>query len=571
MSSLPKYYHDELAHLRGLGREFARIHPGAAPHLAAEGSDPDVERLLEGFAFLTARIRQKLDDDLPELTHAVLDLFWPGFLRPIPSMAVVEFSPMPQARDVVEVARGAVLESVPIDGARCRFRTAYDVAVTPVRLSALTVVPDGGGCLRLTFDLPEGASRDHLGLQRLRLHFGGEGVSGRWLRQALFGACRGVQVVVDGHDPVALPADAIRPVGFVHHEALLPDAAASMPALRLLQEYFAFPAKFLFLDLIGLDRVAPMGTRPSFTVVFQLERLPEGMPQLTAADVVLNCTPVVNLFACDGDPIRVDHRQGEYRVRAAGHDPSHAEVYAIDRVEGGARGSDSRTYAPLYHRGRRRDDRSPQYQLRRRCALDGDGSDVAIAVTSDPASRPETLSLALTCTNRQLAASLGIGDIRVPGAKTPTGVRCRNRTRPTPPIAAPSDGAVHWQMLSHLGLNVESLVDIESLRRLLDLYDRRPEAATASRRRVEDGIVSVRSAPATRLVDGLPVRGIAIELTMAEEQPGSAGDQHLLVSLLDELFSQYVSLNSFSQLTVVRAGGVVSDRRPARLGGRALL
>src|SRR5262249_18676828 len=76
-----KYYQDELAYLRELGREFAQAYPQLAPMLADRGGDPDVERLLEGTAFLTARVREKLDDELPEAIHAIAELIFPQLVR----------------------------------------------------------------------------------------------------------------------------------------------------------------------------------------------------------------------------------------------------------------------------------------------------------------------------------------------------------------------------------------------------------------------------------------------------------------------------------------------------------
>ncbi|MBA2481651.1 MAG: type VI secretion system baseplate subunit TssF [Planctomycetes bacterium] len=566
MSSLPSYYQDELSHLRELGREFARLHPGSASHLSEDGSDPDVERLLEGFAFLTSRVRQKLADDLPEISHALLDRLWPGFLRPIPSMTMMQFTPASQAREAVLVPRGALVESVPLDGTRCGFRTAYDTEVTPLRLTAVELVPDDGG-VRMGFQLPEGASVRDLGISRLRLHLSGSPASARWLRWALLSACRGVRVVVsDTQRTYELGIEAIQPVGFAREHALLPDEPRSLPALRLLQEHFAFPEKFLFVDIVGLDSIAGLAQAPSFALIFRLDRIPVGAPSLSDADIALNCTPAVNLFAGDADPIHLDHRRVEHRIRVAGSDPAHAEVFSVGRVVGTARGGQMRAYECMDGPCEAIVTSVARYQLRRTPSLNGIGTDVSILFGVDPSSPVETMSIGLSCSNRGLPANLGIGDVKTSGRGVPSGVRCSNRTRPTASLPPPLGVGTGWVLLSHLATSMDSLLDADALTRLLSLHDRRQSAAGSP----DYGILAVRGERSTRLVDGLPVRGIAIDLTMGSSGTGHEGC-HLLVSVLDELFSQSVSLNSFSQVTVIDQTGVVRDRRPARLGTRTLV
>jgi type VI secretion system protein ImpG len=156
---LNKYYQDELAYLREMGQEFARANPQGAHFVGEASSDPDVERLLEGFAFLTARLRQKLENELPELTHSLLELLWPHYLRPIPSTTIIQFEALPQAaKEVRTIPRGAELHSIPVDGTPCRFRTVSDVTLAPLILETLTLRKDATPQLKLRFRLPDGVS-----------------------------------------------------------------------------------------------------------------------------------------------------------------------------------------------------------------------------------------------------------------------------------------------------------------------------------------------------------------------------------------------------------------------------
>ncbi|MDH5217537.1 MAG: type VI secretion system baseplate subunit TssF, partial [Gammaproteobacteria bacterium] len=135
-----KYYQEELAYLRDMGDAFSHHYPKLAPFLAYDSNDPDVERLLEGFSFLTAKLRQKLDDEVPEFTTGLFTSLWPHFLRPVPAMSIMEFTPLESAvvgKKVVPV--GSEIESKAVEGTRCSFRTSYDVEILPINISTVSV------------------------------------------------------------------------------------------------------------------------------------------------------------------------------------------------------------------------------------------------------------------------------------------------------------------------------------------------------------------------------------------------------------------------------------------------
>ena len=143
--SVNHYYQSELNALRHLGRRFCERNPALAPFLGDSGRDPDVERLLEGFAFLTGRLRQKLDDQLPELSHSLMHLLWPNYMRPLPAFSILQFAPLLRAGPAITVERDTPVESVAIDGERCRFRTCYATDVLPLQLNALDYSAQGEG------------------------------------------------------------------------------------------------------------------------------------------------------------------------------------------------------------------------------------------------------------------------------------------------------------------------------------------------------------------------------------------------------------------------------------------
>lgn len=568
------YYQDELLYLRESGREFARANPEAAKYLAEPGADPDVERLLEGVAFLTGRVRQKLDDELPELTHALLEALWPHYLRPLPAMTVLQFEATGvNQREAVRLPAGTLVDAVPVDGTACRFRTVYPVEVPPLRLERVEVEHGTPGRIRIVLKLRDGVSCARLGCDRLRLHLAGEPAVARALQLCLDRHVVRVEAVAGG----ARCALRLERVGFAPEEALLPFPGGSSSGFRHLQEYFAFPTKYQFVDVVGLRGLAALGEATAVTLELALDRVPTSLPPITAANLLIGCTPAVNLFEHDADPITYDRMRSEYRVRPTGHDPAHYEVHSVVRVQGLVRGErEPRTYHPLFHLGRTPPAEVAYYQERRRPALLGGGADHYLSLRDPPGTTAanESLSIQLLCTNRQLPAQLGIGDIRVATRQLPPGVAVRNLSVPTAAVSPVLAGDLHWRLLSHLTMNYSSVLDLAALRRLLGLYDLRAlvdRHAEHAHQRLVEAIVAVRAEPATRLLDGVPIRGLGITIEVEGDRLGGVGEAHLLGAVLNEFVAQYVSLNAFTALSlkVVPTGDVLSW--PPRLGRRALL
>lgn len=250
--SFNRYYQSELNALRQLGRRFCERNPALAPFLGDSGRDPDVERLLEGFAFLTGRLRQKLDDQLPELSHSLMHLLWPNYMRPLPAFSMLQFAPLLRAGPAVTVERDTPVESVAIDGERCRFRTCYATDVLPLQISALDYSAQGeGALLSLRLEMTAEGHMGELLLEHLRLHFAGERYVSQMLYVSLLRRLHGIELLLlDGqgepllaHDgqvrSLQLPACGVQPAGFSEAEALLPYPPNAFTGYRHLQEYFA--------------------------------------------------------------------------------------------------------------------------------------------------------------------------------------------------------------------------------------------------------------------------------------------------------------------------------------------
>jgi type VI secretion system protein ImpG len=613
-----RYYSQELQHLREVGGEFARAYPKVAGRLGLDGfdcADPYVERLLEGFSFLTARVQMKIDAEFPRFTQHLSELVYPHFLAPTPSMAVVQLQPdlsNPSLKQGYRVARGTALRSVlgKGDTTACEYRTGHEVTLWPLaQLDAKCFALGGHGevplpsaaraAIRLRLSTTGGVLLRDLPLDRLAVHLRGSDEMPARIYEKILGGALGVLVQPVGGEPTLLPKSAVAPMGFLEDEALLPVGRRTFQGYRLLQEYFAFPQRFMFVEFKGLRAAlarAP-GTEVELTIL-----LNRGDPQLEqsldASNFALNCTPVVNLFQRRADRINVSGEQYEYHVLVDRTQPMDFEVYQVDSVTGYGTGPNAeQAFRPFYTA---RDIGSPHhdkafYQVRReprmlsqRQRRDGPrssyvGSETFISIV-DAAEAPyrsdlRQLGLSVGCTNRDLPLSmpLGIGktDFTLDSGAPVTAVRCL--AGPSQPLPSFAEGAAAWRLLNHLSLNYLSLLDTDpqqgavALRELLALYC--PASDLNAQRQVE-GVRSIAAASVTRRMPSPgPItfgRGLQVTLTLDDAAFEGTG-AFLLGAVLARFFGQYVSINAFAETAVRTIGRGEIMRWPAAGGVCATL
>jgi len=606
------YYERELDYLRKTAVQFAERNPKVAARLVLEPSnyeDPHVERLLEAFAFLAARVHLKIDDEFPEISEALLTVVYPQLVRPIPSMSIVEFQPDPEKGKLttaLPVPRGSTLNSRSVGGAPCTFRTCYDTTLwpltltaadwkTPGRLQPPVKAADSSAAIRLELRAGPDVNLRELKIDKLRFYLDGEGGLINALYELLFTRLNRILVrdpdARPGAVPITLPASALQAVGFESDQGMVPTSDRSFSGHRLLMEYFTFPEKFFFVDITGLESVWTSGFEKGVEFVFLLgevesdERRQRLEQELSKKTFRLGCAPIVNLFTQVAEPIRLTQRKYEYPVVPDVRRPLATEIYSIDQVSCiDTASQETSTFEPFYslrHSTSAKEQKSFWTAQRRPSArANDDGTEMFLSLVdlSMRSLNPDgnILSIRTTCTNRDLPARLPFGaddgDFELEGASALKRVVALRK--PTQPVRPTSGKSAHWRLISHLSLNYLSLVEEgkDALQQILRLYD---VGRSAYSQNVIDSIVSIRSsrhfAPVHSDSGTTFARGTRVELDLDENQ-FAGGGAFLFASVLERFLGISVSLNSFTQLAVS-----TSQRRgllyewPARAGRRILI
>ena len=604
--ALLPYYNRELDAIRRLAGDFATAHPKIAGRLRLAPDavdDPHVERLLEGAAFLAARVHHRLDDEFPEVTDALLGVLYPHYLAPVPSVAIAQFQPQPDLALPLGLAAGVVLETEPVRGETCRFRTTWPLKLWPVeiesvRLSGLPLSapanPLAAGAvavLRITLKCSSAnASFASLGVDGLRFFLRGAANVALPLYELLCAHTISVAYADGPTDPAPaiVPAASIEPAGFAPEEALLPWPARSFIGFRLVTEYFAFSEKFLFVDFIRIEAKTLLSGGARMEIFVYLDRaVPELERSIGPDALALGCVPIINLFSQRCEPVSLTHTETEYRIVPDARRPTAMEVWHVERVRETGCDGGSRPWRPFYRLTSADPDGDAPggfyHAVRRDATAPLTGSEVYLALNDpnfDPgAAAGSVLSIDALCFNRDLPAALPFGGGRpelrlAEGSSAVARLACL--TAPTATMRRPLRERRFWHLVSHLSLGHLSVVGgaegAGALREVLRLYDLRDSAETHA---AIEALVGVSAAPGTARVPGARAgafcRGLDVTLEF-EQRPWQDAGLYLLAAVLDRFLALHATVNSFVRTSAVlrgRSGRAASW--PARAGTRVLL
>jgi type VI secretion system protein ImpG len=595
---LMDFYQQELAALRDEASEFAHDYPDQAQALGfhrGSSQDPQVELLMQSFAYLGGRLRYQLETDQAELPNSLLADLYPHLAAPLPCMMVAEVEV--QADGVATVERGRnVLAAVQTDGAggaTCRFRTCFETQLSPLTVSDVAIVsPDDypelardaevRSVLRVRLVKQGRTQLNQLQVDCLRLHLNPEAGPAQRLHHLLGAHLRGIAVLEPQESGAALhtlPPASLRWLGFAEDEAALPVHPQAHPAFRILQEYFAFPEKFLFFDVSPLKLEV---AQQEFELLFMLDVPPHSGLRLNAAMLRTNCVPLVNLYVQRIDPLALDHTRYEYRLTGDITQHANCEIYLIERLSAVRAGAAPRTVVPYFAMDAFQHIEGHDYffitrrEASQRARLGGTELYVSFLDArfelTDPAD--DVIGGTALCTNRRMPERLRVGDqLRIEGAAPVSAVRVL--VKPTAHQAPPMTGARPWLLASQLALNHLSLSEgphaLAALKEILRLHV--GPSSTLGHRAI-DGIRSLDSRPLVRWHGAVGrrgyVHGVEIDLTLDHNRFEECSAV-LFAEVLRYFFALYAAVNTVVQvrLRMPNVKGVVKEWPP--LAGNQVL
>lgn len=617
-------YNRELRYIREMSGEFATQFPKVASRLGLDSfecADPYVERLLEGFAFLAARVGLKLEAEFPQFTRHLIESVYPHFLAPTPSMAVVEFVPDSTEGSLAEgfrVPRGTPLRSLLRKGetTACTYVTGHELTLWPVRVERAEYIgsasmlpeivvpgqPSPRAGVRLRLAIAGNGKLSDLALDTLDLHLAGSDSLPMRLYEHLVARTIGVAgrpaTSSKKSDWVIAEQQRVRSLGMAPEEALLPVEARGFDGYRLLHEYFAFPQRFMFIRVNGLKRIIRRTVAASLDLVFLFDRADPVLEQAVSAEMVrVNSTPAINLFPKRMDRIHLNANDREFHIVAERTRPMDFELFSVNAVRGYGRAKEvERDFLPFYTARHPSFHSVPNayFTLRREQRLLASrrkernigprssyiGSELFISLV-DPNAAPfssdlKQLGVEALCTNRDLPLllSLGSGSTDFTWDFSGPVEAIRVISGPSRPRPAPLEGDQHWRLISHLSLNYLSLVDTEggdsaqAFREILGLYGFLNESQI---RKEIEGVSQVDAKPIHRRVAHAQgssfVRGLEITI-LVDESLFEGNGCFLLGAVLEQFLSRHVSINSFTETVIktVERGEIM--RWPRRIGRR---
>lgn len=616
---LLRYYKTELTYLRRMGAMFAERYPKVAKRLELgrdECADPHVERLIESFALLTARLQHEIDSEFPDITSALLGLLYPQLTTPTPSMAIAQFNVDADQGKMMttgfEIEPQTALFADAADGLTGRFRTCYPVTLWPLKVTSAAFESTGRWsfldtdtdavaalCLRLECLTPDNKLQD-IELDRLRFYLNGDSMTVKTIYELLFCNLHQIAIQPDNSAPIYLGLDSIKSVGLGLEDDVLPYPGNAHPGYMLLQEYFAFPEQYLFFDLCFdqsnpdrrtatntlRDFLDPANPASGMDVLILLNRRPRESLVVDEQSFCLGCTPIINLFPKTTEPIRLDHRSLEYPLVPDKRRERTTEIHSIVSVSASSNANDTtQQLQPFYsynHRAESHNENSFWHARRVPSQRKDLGGTEMVLSFLDLDFKPklpamQTVYAHTLCTNRELAMELPMGAalrLEVPAPLDPKGPAiCLGK--PSVPLSPALGGQTAWRLISHLSLNHLSLSDerdsLKALKEILRLYSC-PDNHV--HQQLVEGITQMSCRKVMRYAGVEPWRGFCrgMEVTLLFDEDYYEGTGAFLFSaVLNSFLASYAAVNSFTQLIVKskQPEGIYKEWKP--MAGTAVM
>jgi len=544
-------YQAELQNLKDNAREFARKYPALAPHLAGASSDPDVERILQGTAFLSAGIQERLDTDFPEFAQSILRLVAPDYLKEIPATTIIEFKPRNILNNVISIKQGAKLDSQKVSGTNCRFHSCTDVDIYPLTINSCELNQGSGSSeLDIIINNTSLANSDVL-LSELPLHIAGDYIDASQIYYLLTKKLVSISIV-QGQQVTELKDAKIEPIGWDQDFNLLENHKTSLHSYRRLQEYFINKYKFLFVNLKGFNKNQPLPK--AFKIRFKFKQNTHGL-QVNKNSFKLFCTPAINLFETDAEPIPLTHKQNDLRLNPIRNTNNHLTIHSLLRVSGQNRRSSEKNSYIDFSLAAKEQGSHPVYELIQKYTGPQE-VDSLLRISFPPGYElpmREVLTAKLRCSNGLLTQQLKLGDVNVNTPDVPDLVSFSNVSAISEYIAPITDGSILWKLLAHLTVNYLPIADLDNLKTLLNLYNPTEKSDAkdhAENKKRINSLKEMRNTPSQRLFRGYLIRGQRIEIDVDSTGFTSTGDLFLFGELIYSVLKQFADINSFIELSI---------------------
>jgi len=547
-------YSEELALLDQLGSEFAQNYPAIAGYLSSHSTDPDVLRLLQGFSFLTAMVRKKIDDDLPEMVNSIAELVGPNLIKAFPAVTVLNLAIEGKNNQGVLVPKGTTFASQAVDGVSCQFSTSWDTTIQPIQIQQVNLEPtESGSKMTLTFECQGIPASQWLG-ESISLYLSGPYPEASTLMMALRHQLSGVFVCEEGDEEGATPI-LIEFPGLDINLALMEQHQEIRHHLRWIREFMFFPERALFIELKNLNNWKTTSSKKTFKVIFKFTDSVKSFPRMNLNQFSCNVVPAVNIFETFVDPIEVTHLQEHYLLKPMGFRANEAQILDVISVIGRVQGS-SNEKIYISSSALEAYQHANVYQLSEVEAVQKGSSShrLRIYLTDDmDFTKRETLSVKVLCTNANLPSRIRVNEITLRTENSPEKIKVTNITRPVC-SARPSFGEdALWKIIAQARMSINSLDEKSTIKEYLMNYlsvgGDEPARIDAARRRI-DGIDDIQVEDCYEMSMGNVLRGKKIIVSLRGDFYSGIGDVFIFGEMLAHFFASLVDLNSFVSLSV---------------------
>ncbi|MCR4666742.1 MAG: type VI secretion system baseplate subunit TssF [Desulfovibrio sp.] len=572
---MDRYYQEQLQRLREGAGEFARRYPAIAPMLLEESGDPDVERILEGTAWLCAKIHERLDRTAPELVQSLLRLLFPQSILPVPAMTLLRFTPRSGFTEVIHLPAGTEIASHPVDGVPCIFGTTNDLDVLPLAVRSVQSEVKNTSEITVRVRLALFAALRSFSHKSLIFYLTGSyAAASARLMALLTKPCR-TDVIVD-NERFSLPPHSLTHYDLPLVDTRLPKSRSLNRGYIELARYFHFPEQLLALE-IRQNTISGHDDAREMTIEFHIEGRADDIPEFPDGCFVTNVVPAANIFRIPADPLVIDHTREEYIIRPQDGKRRFIEILNVEKATALFPGG--KTIHCIPYEAYDDTSRGMLYTLRYRFSeKDGAVEHLLTPIyrLDERTALPDrfTLSMELLCCNHTLPASLQIGDVCRPTDSSPSQAEYSNITTPAPMLPRHNDETLQWRFLSHMNTNLLSMASRDALKGLLELYlpssSVAPELSAANHRRLQS-ILDFTSRDEERLFRGRLLRGRLLTLKLDSGGFMSEGDLFLFANALERFFAQYSNLNTYSRLHLLWGGMGDEYLWPPRLGEKQLI